>query len=177
MPARQIIDVVFRVDTDSVQQQYPQPSKNPKKPTAISPEQAYFVSAPSSPVQDVLSASVLTLKAQRGGLLRWYSSSNVSNGCYVIIYNIKSAASIGDALPLISPFRLQSVQQEIPIPNPDDPLHYSPTAQISSYAQTQVDRIGQCSYSMYFYLVTMPDGQLETLGYYSWDFSLDILAV
>ena len=165
MPARQIIDVVFRVDTDSVQQQYPQPSKNPKKPTAISPEQAYFVSAPSSPVQDLLSASVLTLKAQRGGLLRWYPSSNVSNGCYVIIYNIKSAAVDASALPLISPFRLQVVPSEIPIPDADDPLHYNDTEQISSYAQNQVDRNGQSGYSMYFYLVAMQDSQLETLGY------------
>lgn len=177
MPARQIIDVVFRVDTDTVQQHYPQPSKNPKKPTAINPEEAYFVAAPASPVQDVLSASVLTLKAQRGGLLRWHPSGNVSNGCYVIIYNIKSAQSADSALPLISPFRLQTIPSEIPIPDADDPLHYSATEQISSYAQNQVDRNGQSSYSMYFYLVAMQGSQLETIGYYSWDFSLNILAV
>lgn len=177
MSARQIIDVVFRVDTDTVQQQYPQPSKNPKKPTAINPEQAYFITAPASPVQDVLSESVLTLKAQRGALLRWYPSSNVSNDCYVIIYNIKNAVADASALPLISPFRLQTIPCEMPIPNAKDPLHYTTTQQISSYAQNQVDRNGQSSYSMYFYLVVMQEGQLETLGYYSWDFSLNILAV
>ncbi len=177
MAVHQIIDVVFRVDTDTLQQHYPQPSKNPKKPTAITAEDAYFVAARASPVQDVLSASILTLKAQRGDLLRWYTSSNLSNDCYVIIYNIKNILSAGDALPLISPFRLQSVPQERPIPDSSDPVHYTPAEQTSSYAQNQVDRNGQNSYSMYFYLVAMQGSKLETIGYYSWDFSLNILTV
>lgn len=177
MAAHQIVDVVFRVDTDTLQQHYPQPSNNPKKPTTINPEDAYFVATRASPVQDVLSASTLTLKAQHGDLLRWYPSNNLSNDCYVIIYNIKNASSTGEALPLISPFRLQSVPQERPIPDSSDPVNYTSAEQVSSFAQTQVDRNGQSSYSMYFYLVALQGSQLETIGYYSWDFSLNILAV
>ncbi len=175
MAVHQVINLVFRVETDSLQQHYPHPSQNPLKPTAVLSEDAYFIAGSQHYPGDIVNDSEIKLHVKLGDILRWNTSISMTNGFFVIPYNLRATTSTAiNPARLVSLFKVETLSQTEAIPRPKLPSTYEPVQQFSYYCQNQTREYGENTYALYFYLVTAIEGKLTTVGYYAWSFDLTL---
>ena len=172
----QVINIVFRIETDALQQNYPHPSQDPLKPTTVSSNEAYFIASSQHYPGDEVNTSEITLHVTLGDILRWNTSISMTNGFFVIPYNVRTITSTSvNPARLLSTFKVETLSQPEAIPRPDFPSLYVSTPQYSYYCQNQTREYGKNAYALYFYLVVAIEGKLTTVGYYAWNFDLNLL--
>lgn len=142
-------------------------SQHPDKPTMLEHKYMYMVATNGS----VLSGQAggdLEIEAFINDIVRWRAASVSEDGTIdVVIYNFFKFGG----QDVLGKWSDELTQPFAPIPDPENPIKYTPTQVPDFYWDAKVKTVGQESYGVYFYITSLnrTTHKLETLGYFGWD--------
>ncbi len=184
-----VIDVVMVVDTQSLVTAHPGPSQDSRKPTQVDDHFCFLIAPPVSVIKGQATAALLVKTSRAkgasdggdtdgpgaragkapGARVSWRSRSLSGNaGQSVVIYSVTGQAPSPKA-PAFGAF-----EKEYQAPLPDlvsgqntDPPAFSPTMTGDYYLEGALRKHGE-QFTVSFYITAEDDGELSTVGYFSW---------
>lgn len=161
-----IIDIKTVLDTALFRQRHANPSQNPHAPTEIEPEEAFVVVIPRRNVCRHASDK-LELVAGKGDVLRWHVSLAAGDRFHVILYKI--IADPADVQLTTVP-EIVVTSHVFPVPDTADPTRYAESQRVDTCFRCKVNGYGRQYRTLLFYIVERSDvdGNLDTVGYFSW---------
>ena len=166
------VNVLVVIDTNYIVDNYPHPSTNPRKPTAVDRNGLYMIVASPQGAAGGQGAAGLDFMAHAGGVASFTATSiSASSDAAVILYDIKLRKGEQALKPR---GRLQTVTIPCAVmPDPTEPNGLPPTQQSISYTSYKVEilQAGTASFSVYIAVYVLAgDGQTQELyGYFYWD--------
>jgi hypothetical protein len=155
------IDVLIAFDTETIVKVYG-PNQDPNSPRSVNPSLIYMIVRKSNALSGQANGN-LNIKAQVDDVIRWCETSlSLSADSNAILYKyipLYGRDLISEAVPCISDF-------EVPLPNPDDPLHPTMRKTKSYYWSSIVKKEGSVIYTFRFMIL---DRDENIVGYYYWD--------
>lgn len=162
------INILISIDTDSVKSKYPNPSKDPSKPTGIAHNLGYMV-ATGTTVNSGQGTGDLDFNALVGDTVRSFAVSGSDNfEDAVLIFGMPQFS--GDEV--MGLFIYQSFTKSTIIPNSQTtPLPGKVSEETFWFYQSSVAKKGTEGFMVQFGLYTRDSssGQPVLYGYYQWD--------
>jgi nematocidal protein AidA len=171
------VNVLFVIDTSYIVGHYPNPSKSPKKPTAVDRNGMYMIIASPRGVSGGQGDADLELRASAGDVASFTGTSiSASSDAAVILYDITSWKGERVLKPR---GRLQKITRHRAVmPDPTKPDGLPPAHQSITYTsyQVEIQQAGKASFSVYIAVYTLAgDGQTQELyGYFCWHPSITV---
>jgi hypothetical protein len=158
----QITDVLVSFDTTEILRLCKNPSKDPNRPTQISPNQVFMITTQNNVISGQAGGE-LDLKAQVGDLIRWRETT-LSLGFENSAIFYQFVATGGN--DLISTPTPREAEVTVPVPNPKDPVHPK-NQHISNYFwSSETLKTGRVVYHFNFMIC---DRNGAVAGYFWWD--------
>lgn len=163
----EIINVLIAFDTETIIKTYTNPSQDPNKPTQVTTSLIYMIVRQGNAISGQAGGN-LNIKAQVGDIVRWRETSlSLSAESNALLY----AYIRGSGEGRISNATAHIVEPDVPLPNPDDPLHPKiQNVKIHNWT-SEVERQGTVGYTFRFMILDRDEG---LIGYYYWDPSVTI---
>jgi hypothetical protein len=171
------VNVLVVIDTNYIIGNYPNPSTNPKKPTAVDRNGLYMIGASPQGVGGGQGTAGLEFRANAGDVASFTGISISANSdAAVILYGMTFWK---DEQVLKPRGRLQKVTRHGAVmPDPIKPDGLPPTQQSISYTsyQVEIQQAGEAHFSVYIAVYVLAgDGQTQELyGYFCWHPSVTV---
>lgn len=171
------VNVLVVIDANYIIGNFPNPSTNPKKPTAVDRNGLYMIVASPQGVGGGQGTADLDFRANAGDVVSFTGTSiSANSGAAVILYDIKLRKGEQTLEPR---GRLQKTTLPGAVmPDPAKPDGLPPTQQSISYTsyQVEIQQAGKARFSIYIAIYTLAgDGQTQELyGYFCWHPSVTV---
>lgn len=165
--SEEIFNILVVVDTDSLMQDYPTPSKDPSNPTRVTYDYVYLI----APKEHAISGSKtgdIDIKIKPQNTIRFYGTSeNLNFESAVIVYNLNYTSNSQDA----SPPQKQNIAESCVFPESAniDQITQSPCNILT--VDSTVYEAGKISYDVHFavFVMTRDSDHKVLYGCFSWN--------